>query len=261
MSLRKPNFLFNRHHNNHLGTPQELTDKNGNVVWANYEYAWGGTYQSYYKEQSLNGIVIDKDELQPLKFQGQFYDVETGLHYNRFRYYDSDVGMFIQRDPIGLLGGNNVFQYAPNPIHWVDPWGLSAKKLRNSIKADQRSIDKWQTPHHIVQENSGKSPYSQHSRNLLDRNNIGIDSSPNGAVLAGTHPNQVNNPAHPGVGSPTYHAGQHLHGPDADKLIYRILRSAEKKGLSVSNTLREIGKRMEVGTWKNSLSACTGNKY
>ena len=94
------------------------------MVWANYEFAWGGSYQNYYKEQSLNNIPIDKDRLQPLKFQGQFFDTETGLHYNRFRYYDSDVGMFISRDPIGLLGGSNVFQYAPNPIGWIDPLGL-----------------------------------------------------------------------------------------------------------------------------------------
>ena len=48
------------------------------------------------------------------------------MHYNRFRYYDSDVGMFIQRDPIGLLGGWNVFAYADNPIYSVDPLGLTA---------------------------------------------------------------------------------------------------------------------------------------
>ncbi|WLF85114.1 hypothetical protein L3D26_09465 [Moraxella sp. ZY21109] len=47
------------------------------------------------------------------------------MHYNRFRYYDSDVGMFISRDSIGLLGGSNVFAYAPNPIHWVDVLGLA----------------------------------------------------------------------------------------------------------------------------------------
>ncbi|NQJ69540.1 RHS repeat-associated core domain-containing protein [Streptococcus suis] len=98
------------------------------MVWLNYEFAWGGTYQSYYKEQSLNDIIIKDYELQPIKFQSQSLDIETGLHYNRFRYYDSDVGMFIQRDPIGLLGGLNTFQYAPNPILWVDPWGLSCTK-------------------------------------------------------------------------------------------------------------------------------------
>lgn len=124
------------YHNNHLGTLQELTDNDGNIIWANYEYAWGGSYQNYYKEQSLNNISIDKDLLQPLKFQGQSLDIETGFHYNRFRYYDSDVGMFISRDPIGLLGGNNVFQYAPNPIHWVDVLGLSKTPAKDCCKKD-----------------------------------------------------------------------------------------------------------------------------
>ncbi|SIS06338.1 RHS repeat-associated core domain-containing protein [Moraxella cuniculi DSM 21768] len=122
------------YHNNHLGTPQELTDDCGNVVWCNYEFAWGGTYQSYYKEQSLNDITIKDYELQPIKFQGQSLDIETGLHYNRFRYYDSDVGMFISRDPIGLLGGNNVFQYVPNPIHWVDVLGLNCTNNTKTTK-------------------------------------------------------------------------------------------------------------------------------
>ncbi|NQJ69551.1 hypothetical protein HO539_07525 [Streptococcus suis] len=108
------------------------------MVWLNYEFAWGGTYQSYYKEQSLNNIPIDKDHLQPIKFQGQYYDPETSLHYNRFRYYDSDVGMFIQRDQIGLLGGLNTFQYAPNPIEWVDPWGLSGWKKGTPKPANWR---------------------------------------------------------------------------------------------------------------------------
>jgi len=52
---------------------------------------------------------------------------ETGLHYNRFRYYDPDIGRFISQDPIGLYGGNNLYQYAPNPVTWIDPWGLATR--------------------------------------------------------------------------------------------------------------------------------------
>ena len=52
---------------------------------------------------------------------------ETGLHYNTFRYYDPDIGRFTQTDPIGLLGGYNLYQYAPNALIWVDPWGLKCK--------------------------------------------------------------------------------------------------------------------------------------
>ncbi len=65
------------------------------------------------------------------------YDTETGLHYNRFRYFDPDLGMFTSRDPIGLMGGSNVFQYAPNPTGWIDPFGLT-NKPKNSP-----TFDKW----------------------------------------------------------------------------------------------------------------------
>ena len=75
--------------------------------------------------KELTVKMISENELQPIKFQGQFFDGDTGLHYNRFRYYDSDVGMFISRDPIELMGGFNVFAYAPNPVGWIDPWGLN----------------------------------------------------------------------------------------------------------------------------------------
>ena len=62
---------------------------------------------------------------QNLRMQGQYLDRETGLHYNLFRYYDPDSGRFTQQDPIGLAGGINLYQYAPNALSWVDPWGLS----------------------------------------------------------------------------------------------------------------------------------------
>ena len=61
----------------------------------------------------------------PLRFQGQYFDAETGLHYNRFRYYDPQIGRFTTQDPISLAGGINLYQYAPNPVQWVDPLGLS----------------------------------------------------------------------------------------------------------------------------------------
>ena len=121
---KQPLVKIYHYHNNHLGTPQELSDESGNIIWLSYDRAWGGSFETIYKPQFIDNFAISENELQPIKFQGQSLDTETGLHYNRFRYYDSDVGMFISRDPIGLMGGSNVFQYAPNPIEWIDPWGL-----------------------------------------------------------------------------------------------------------------------------------------
>ena len=107
-----------------LGTPNELTNSQGEVIWLADYQAWGNTAKVVWREEKLEQLKVSADELQPIRFQGQHFDTETGLHYNRFRYYDPDMGMFTTRDPIGLRGGDNVFQYAPNPTGWVDPLGL-----------------------------------------------------------------------------------------------------------------------------------------
>jgi len=60
-----------------------------------------------------------------LRFQGQYFDAESGLHYNRHRYYDPEIGRYLTPDPIKLAGGLNQYQYTPNPTGWVDPLGLS----------------------------------------------------------------------------------------------------------------------------------------
>nr|WP_275269366.1 RHS repeat-associated core domain-containing protein [Pantoea ananatis] len=65
---------------------------------------------------------------QPLRYAGQYADSETGLHYNLFRYYDPQVGRFTVQDPTGLEGGWNLYHYAPNPLSWMDPLGLSVDK-------------------------------------------------------------------------------------------------------------------------------------
>ncbi|MDT0137130.1 RHS repeat-associated core domain-containing protein [Acidovorax sp. PRC11] len=67
---------------------------------------------------------------QNLRLQGQYLDRETGLHYNTFRYYDPDVGRFISPDPVGLEGGLHLQRYAPNPVSWIDPWGLDDDDLK-----------------------------------------------------------------------------------------------------------------------------------
>lgn len=63
-----------------------------------------------------------------LRFQGQYYDEESGLHYNRFRYYDPQSGVFIHQDLIGLLGGLNSYRYVPNPIGGWIRWGWRASR-------------------------------------------------------------------------------------------------------------------------------------
>ncbi|PTC29101.1 type IV secretion protein Rhs [Pseudomonas aylmerensis] len=98
----------------HLGTPQELTDPDGAIVWSAH-------YRAYGQISRLDKGTIDN----PLRFQGQYFDQESGLHYNRHRYYNPDVGRYLTPDPVKLGGGINAYLYAPNPTGWVDPLGLS----------------------------------------------------------------------------------------------------------------------------------------
>jgi RHS repeat-associated protein len=97
------------------GCPEELTDENGEILWECSFQLWGK------RIHEIEYIPIQ----QNLRYQGQYLDRETGLHYNTFRYYDPDIGRFTQPDPIGLLGGFNLYQYAPNGLTWIDPLGLS----------------------------------------------------------------------------------------------------------------------------------------
>ncbi|MGA6062597.1 RHS repeat domain-containing protein, partial [Escherichia coli] len=96
------------------GAPEEMTDSDGKIVWETGYQVWGNTIQ----EKDHGGVE------QNLRYQGQYLDRETGLHYNLHRYYDPDVGRFMVTDPIGLRGGLNLYQYGPNPLGWVDPLGL-----------------------------------------------------------------------------------------------------------------------------------------
>nr|WP_279634494.1 RHS repeat-associated core domain-containing protein [Paraburkholderia steynii] len=105
--------------NDHLGKPQELVDASGKVVWLGRYRAWGALRGA----KLANGAAAETGNL--IRAQGQYHDEELGLHYNRHRYYDPHAGRFVSRDPIGLRGGINLYAFAPNPVQWIDPLGLT----------------------------------------------------------------------------------------------------------------------------------------
>jgi len=79
-----------------------------------------------------NYKTIGNIEFIPFRYQGQYHDIETGLYYNRFRYYDPTTGNYIQQDPIRLQGGNpTLYAYVADTNGWVDPFGLDRCNVFN----------------------------------------------------------------------------------------------------------------------------------
>ncbi|MEF8712696.1 MAG: Ig-like domain-containing protein [Accumulibacter sp.] len=108
-------------HGDHLGTPRVATNEANVVVWRNLPT--GEPFGMALPEEDPDGdgraTVIN------LRFPGQYFDRETGLHYNYFRDYDPGVGRYVQSDSIGLAGGLNPYAYVDgNPISFSDPNGL-----------------------------------------------------------------------------------------------------------------------------------------
>ncbi|MCR6490265.1 DUF6531 domain-containing protein [Amycolatopsis sp. OK19-0408] len=95
------------------GAPAELVDDRGSVAWFGRLSLWGETV-----DETRTGAGT------PLRFAGQYFDAESGLHYNFFRYYDPATGRYASPDPIGLGAGPNPHAYVENPHAWVDPLGL-----------------------------------------------------------------------------------------------------------------------------------------
>ena len=90
--------------------PASAADHTGQIAWSAQYRAWGEI-----KEQRSEWAQ-QKSLTNPIMFQGQYHDHETGLHYNRYRYYDPRVGRFVSKDPISYAGGLNLYAYAPNPL-------------------------------------------------------------------------------------------------------------------------------------------------
>ncbi|GAB4373303.1 MAG: hypothetical protein Kow00128_22770 [Deltaproteobacteria bacterium] len=104
------------YHTDRLNTPMKMTDKNGVVVWDVEFDPFGNELAGGVKSVENN-----------LRFPGQYFDQETGLHYNMFRDYDPKTGRYVESDPIGLAGGMNIYVYASNnPISMYDRYGLDA---------------------------------------------------------------------------------------------------------------------------------------
>jgi RHS repeat-associated protein len=125
-------------HTDLVGTPMEVTDEAGELAWAGKYSAWGKV------EHGEDALLMERID-QPLRYPGQYEDKGTGLHYNTFRYYDPDVGRYLSQDPIGLMGGENLYSYVLNSLGWFDALGLMPWPEPSNVG------------HHLVPQNLARS--------------------------------------------------------------------------------------------------------
>ena len=172
----------------YLGTPVEMYDENGKQTWkAGYDI-YGKIRKQYI------GKAIDC----PFRYQGQYEDEETGLYYNRFRYYDNETGNYLSQDPIGLEGGNpTMYGYVKDTNTWIDFFAMHcSKKLSDNLIANGTKRPPKTRAHHIV----GSGERAKPAKDVLSKHGIDIDSHKNGVFL----------PDGPGSNAPGHmHTGRH----------------------------------------------------
>ena len=165
-------------HTDQVGIPREMTDIHGNLLWYGEYTAWG--------RLKKDGRVY-KNAHQPFRLQNQYFDEETGLHYNLMRYYEPESGRFVNQDPIGLFGGDNLYQFAPNTQEWIDPLGESGYRLRKSMESQGmfRPASSWQT-HHLIPQAVWKENKAFFNSIGMKGKGLGRDSWTNGLYMPST---------------------------------------------------------------------------
>ncbi|WP_235835963.1 RHS repeat-associated core domain-containing protein, partial [Escherichia coli] len=187
------------------GRPLMLFNSEGKTVWRPGQTSLWGLALSLPAD---TGYPDPRGELDPeadpgLLYAGQWQDAESGLCYNRFRYYDPETGMYLVSDPLGLQGGEQTYRYVPNPLGWIDQYGLAGcpRALARAMKRANRNLAKsagymnraWykfkgSAAHHIV---AWDDPRALGARKILEKYGIHIDSAENGIFLKHVDPNSL----------------------------------------------------------------------
>ncbi len=186
------------YHCDHLGTPLALIDEQGKVDWSIELDAWGNTL----RENNPDNLY------QPIRFQGQHYDSETKLHYNRHRYYDPSIGRYVSQDPIGLRGGVNVYKYPFNPIGQTDPTGLAVIVLAvpaileglAAVGAAIGSAISAAAPYILGGAATAVILSIPGDTTVVQRDPWGVPIDPNADVLSKAHENAKGDRTNPGYG-------------------------------------------------------------
>ena len=212
-------------HCDQIGIPREMTDKDGNLLWFGNYTGWGRL-----KEETK----VTDSAYQPFRLQNQYADPETGLHYNFFRYYESDAGRFVNQDPIGLMGGENLYWFAPNAQDWVDPLGESGYKLRLSMESQNmfRPNSSWQT-HHLIPQAVWKENKAFFNAIGMKGKGLGRDSWTNGLYMPSTEADARSSLRE------FFHRGSHNNYNDSVSRELKKIRKEFKQGKITAEQARQ----------------------
>jgi len=190
--------------NDRLGTPQILTDSSNTVVW-----------EAVYDPFGEADINPNSSVVSNFRLPGQYYDSESGLHYNYHRYYDPGTGRYLTPDPIGLLGGMNLFDYVGgNPINETDPIGLEPNVAQIVYSETGSLRPQWLDP----KGPRKRSNYDPNSVKMLEEAMRRI------AGIAAKEPSRVSPPRVPDLNNPN------------SKYVYEQAEAAAKNAIDPCET-------------------------
>ncbi|WP_200873538.1 RHS repeat-associated core domain-containing protein, partial [Lonsdalea quercina] len=204
------------------GAPQALYDSEGELRWqAPKATLWG------------QRTVAKTESADPeLAFAGQLRDSESGLCYNRFRYYDPAGGGYISPDPIGIAGGESNYGYVHNPKTWIDPLGLTSCQLSSAMEKSGVPRPADSAAHHIVGETSKAA---KPARDILNKHGIDVNGAENGVFL----PNKNNSDGLSGI----LHNGRHP--DDYLSAVNHRIEQADILG-GKQEVIRELGRIRDI---------------
>ncbi|WP_085364563.1 RHS repeat-associated core domain-containing protein [Neisseria zoodegmatis] len=199
-----------------------MTDIHGNLLWYGSYSAWGSIASEKRIYENIH---------QPFRLQNQYFDAETGLHYNFFRYYEAETGRFTNQDPIGLVGGENLYFFAPNTQRWIDILGLSPSSILD--RALGGKVGDRLSAHHLIPVEIWAE-----KKNFLD--SIGLqdqrDRASNGLLIPGSRAAYLDGA---GKGMRVYHSSNH---PNYSDMVRQRLNAIEQSKMSDKDKRRAVRK-------------------
>ena len=211
---------------------------------------------------SIKAASVELKATPPFRLRGQYYDEEIGLHYNFHRYYEPTSGSFINRDPLGMDAGRNLYSYGPNPITWEDAFGLSSECQGDvfyramSDKEKKKVMEDCQL--HAKSSKCPEGPYVTKNKEYCERaqakkpdeykNLVEICTKPGTVDMMASSPLACRNGSQ---------ASQFPHLPDVisgnpNRIEFKMERGGLNYGLSKGDGLKTFNKQVEsmkvVGT-------------